>query len=317
MWCNTMKYKGKTASGLRMFLKQWDLQIMVAPAIICIIIFAYIPMWGILFAFKDYDIFHGFFASKWVGFKHFIMLFEAPEFPTVMRNTLVISCTKFIFGFPAPILLALMLNDIRFRFYKRTIQTLTYLPYFLSWVVVSGLVFNMLQSDGWVNDILVHTGLISKPAPFLMKAGNFLPILVTSGIWKNAGYGAIIYLAAISTIDPNLYEAADIDGASRFQKTFYITLPSISHVIVILMILAAGQILNAGFDDIYLLTNNMQNFMFTDVANSLDIYVYKSGVLSGRFSYGTAAGLFKGVVTCTLLTATNYIARKLGRPALW
>jgi putative aldouronate transport system permease protein len=290
---------------------------MVIIPLLVLILFQYVPMWGILFAFQDYSLFDGFAGSEWVGLKHFRMLFNAPEFPVVMRNTLGISVLKFLFGFPAPIILALMLNEVRRSGYKRTIQTITYLPHFISWVVVSGFLFNLLETDGLFNDVLAAVGIVEQPVSFLLQPQFFWAILVVSNIWKGVGYGAIIYLAAISNVDPNLYEAAEIDGAQRFQKIWYVTLPSILGVVFILMVLSIGNILNAGFEDIFLLTNNMRNYMLTDVANTIDIYVYREGVLGRRYSYATAAGLFKSILNATLLTLANTIVRRLGREGLW
>lgn len=311
-------YKSKSDSFLKRFAGQWDLQIMAIPPMLLVILFAYIPMWGILFAFKDYSIFKGFLASPWAGFKHFQMLFNAPEFPVVMRNTLAISFLKFLCGFPAPIILALMLNEVRSQLFKRSVQTITYLPHFVSWVVVSGLVFNLFASGhGLVNDILVSLNIIKDPVDWLLTPKYFWGILVSTGIWKDAGFGAIIYLAAIAGVDLNMYEAAEIDGANRFQKIIHITLPAISNVVVVLMILQVGNILNAGFEDIFLLTNNTRNFMLLDVANTIDIYVYREGIQNMRYSYGTAAGLFKGVLNVALLMSANYMARRFGRASLY
>jgi putative aldouronate transport system permease protein len=308
----------KGPSLLKRMIKQWDLQVMAIPPMILVIIFCYIPMWGILMAFKNFDIFEGFAKSPWAGFTHFRMLFNAPEFPSVMRNTLSISLMKLAFGFPAPIILALMLNEVKNVKFKRTIQTITYMPHFISWVVVAGFVFNIYgTSDGIINTVLASMNLIDRPIEWLTTSNKFWGILVSTGIWKDVGFGAIIYLAAMAGIDPSLYEAAEVDGATKLQKIIKITLPSIAPVITILLILAIGNILNSGFEDILLLTNNGTNPALMGVATNLDIYVYQQGVQNMRYSYATAAGLFKSVINVIMLTLANFTAKKINDSSLW
>jgi putative aldouronate transport system permease protein len=312
-----IKTKRKDSFPTRI-LKQWDLQVMAIPSMILLIIFCYIPMWGVLMSFQEYNLFKGFTESPWVGLMHFRMLFNAPEFPIIMRNTLVISMLRLVFGFPAPIILALMFNEIKNQTFKRTVQTVTYMPHFISWVVVSGFVFNVYgTSDGIINNVLKSANLISRPIEFLTSPQYFWAILVSTGIWKDVGFSAIIYLAAIAGIDPSLYEAANVDGASKLQKIFHITLPSIAPTIIILLILAIGNILNSGFQDILLLTNNGNNAILTDVATNIDIYVFKQGLTNMRYSYATAAGLFKSVVNVVLLGLANYTAKKVNDTSLW
>ncbi|MCL6459750.1 MAG: ABC transporter permease subunit [Gorillibacterium sp.] len=295
-------------------LKQWDIQLMVIPAIIFIFIFSYIPMYGVLMSFQDYSLFKGFMGSPWVGFKHFEMFFNAPEFWTVMRNTLVISLLKFGVGFPAPILLALMLNEVRGRVFKRSIQTISYLPHFLSWVIVSGFVVSLLSTDnGSVNILLQSLHLIDEPINFLSKPGYFWSILIVTGLWKEIGFASIVYLAAIAGVDPHLYEAASMDGANRFKQIFLVTLPSILPVVIIFMILAIGDLLNAGFEDILLLGSNP---VLRDVSDVIDTYVYRVGIQNSRFSYATAVGLFKAIISVGMLTGANFVARKSGN-SLW
>lgn len=303
---------------LKLFVKQWDYQLMILPSILFIIIFSYIPMWGVLISFKDYNLFKGFSASPWVGFKHFRMFFESPEYWGIMRNTLCISLLKLFIGFPAPIILALMLNEIAHGLFKRIIQTITYIPHFISWVVVSGLVFSMLAVDnGSVNGLLIKMAILDTPINWMSIPNLFWGILVSTGVWKEIGFGSIVYLAAIAGIDPALYEAAAIDGANRFKQIFLITLPSITPVIVIFLILGVGNILSAGFEDILLLTKNMNNGIVLPVANVIDTYVYEMGINQQRFSYATAAGLFKSVISILILMLANSIARRLGRTSLW
>lgn len=305
----------KKTRGLAVRLKkQWELQLMVVPALILVFIFSYIPMYGVLMAFQDYSIFDGFWASPWVGFKHFEMFFNAPEFWTIMRNTLVISALKLIIGFPAPIILALMLNEVKQMAFKRVIQTISYLPHFLSWVIVAGFAMSILSTDnGSLNILLQSLHVIDEPIGFLGTADYFWTILVSTNVWKEIGFNSIVYLAAIAGINPSLYEAAEMDGASRLKQISFITIPSIMPVIIIFFILAIGNLLNAGFEDILLLGSNP---VLRDVSDVIDTYVYRIGIENQRFSYATAAGLFKAVISVTLLTVANYIARRSGN-SLW
>jgi len=295
-------------------MNQWELQLMVIPAIIFIFIFSYIPMYGIIMAFKDYNIFKGLAESPWAGWKHFNMFFTAPEFTQVMRNTLVISFLKFFIGFPAPIILALMLNEVRNMFFKRIVQTVSYLPHFLSWVIVSGFVMSLLSTDnGSLNIVMQKLNLIDEPVSFLSIPNYFWTILVSTNVWKDIGFGSIVYLAAIAGVDTQLYEAAALDGANRFKQMYLITIPSILPVILIFMILAIGNLLNAGFEDILLLGSNP---VVRDVADVLDTYVYRRGIQNSLFSYATAVGLFKAIISVGLLTLANFLSRRAGS-SLW
>lgn len=302
------------SNGFTRFFKQIDLQLMVIPALILIFIFSYIPMYGILMAFQDYKIGRSFSSSPWVGLKHFIYFFNAPEFKTVMRNTIVISFLKFLIGFPAPIILALMLNEVRKMAFKRVVQTITYLPHFMSWVILGGLVSALLAVDnGSINMLLEKLNFIDKPINFLSLPEYFWGILVTTNVWKEIGFGSIVYLAAIAGVDPNTYEAASIDGASRFKQIYLITLPSIMPVISIFMILAIGNLLSAGFEDILILAANPA---IRDVSDVLETYVVRVGFDNYRYSYATAVGVFKAVVSVGLLSLANFIARRSGN-SLW
>jgi putative aldouronate transport system permease protein len=304
----------KQTGSIRRFIKQWDVQLMVIPAMLFIFVFSYLPMYGVLMAFQDYSIFRGFLNSSWVGFKHFEMFFHAPEFWTVMRNTLVISLLKLGVGFQAPIVLALMLNEINNRVFKRIVQTISYLPHFLSWVIVSGFVVSLLSTDnGSLNILLEKLHLIKEPLNFMSMPEYFWAILVTTGVWKEIGFASIVYLAAIAGINPHLYEAASIDGASKVRQIVSITIPSIMPVIVVFSILAIGNLLNAGFEDILLLAGNP---VLRDVSDVIDTYVYRVGINNSRFSYATAAGLFKAIISVGLLAGANYLARRSGN-SLW
>ncbi|MDQ6419493.1 ABC transporter permease subunit [Paenibacillus sp. LHD-117] len=301
---------------IQRLLKQWDIQLMVWPGILLIFVFAYIPMYGVLTGFMDYNIFTGgrIWDNPWVGWKHFQMFFDAPEFYNVMRNTIAISFLKFIIGFPAPIILALMLNEVRHMFFKRIVQTITYLPHFLSWVIVAGLFMSMLATEnGSVNMLLEKIGAIDEPVNFLSMSEYFWSILISANVWKEIGFGSIVYLAAISGVDPHLYEAADIDGASKFKQIYLITIPTIMPVIVIFMILSIGNLLSAGFEDILLLATNP---VLRPVSDVIDTYVYRVGLSNYRYSYATAVGLFKAVVSIGMLAIANYLARKSGN-SLW
>lgn len=271
-------------------------------------------MYGTLMAFQDYNIFKGFLASPWAGFKHFKMFFNSPDFWQIMRNTIVISLLKIIVGFPAPIMLALMLNEVRKMAFKRVVQTVSYLPHFMSWVIVAGFTMSILSTDnGSFNILLQKLNIIEEPVNWLSTSDYFWGILISANVWKDIGFASIIYLAAIAGVNPDMYEAASIDGASRFKQIFVITLPSIIPVIIIFMILAIGNLLTAGFEDILLLAANPA---LRDVSDVLDTYVYRIGIQSQRFSYATAVGLFKAVVSIGLLTMANHIARRSGH-SLW
>lgn len=304
----------KAAPFMIRILRQWEIQLMVIPPLMLILLFHYVPMYGVLMAFQDYNLFGGFFQSDWAGTKHFNQFFNSPEFWIIMRNTICISLLKFLIGFPAPILLALMLNEIRGAMFKRLVQTISYLPHFLSWVIVAGFVTSMLAADnGSVNTLLLKLNLIDESINFLSIPEYFWAILVTTNVWKEIGFAAIVYLAAIAGVDPHQYEAASIDGASRFKQIFMITLPNISPIIIIFMILAVGNILNAGFEDILLLATNP---VIRNVADVIDTYVYRIGLMNARYSYATAAGLFKAVVSVALLVIANSAARRMGH-SLW
>ncbi|MGN0182053.1 MAG: ABC transporter permease [Candidatus Ornithomonoglobus sp.] len=298
--------------------QQLELQSMIIPGFVLIFIFAYIPLFGIVVAFKDYNLYSGIMASPWVGLKHFQAFFSDRNFILIMRNTLVISVLKLIFGFPAPIILAVLLNEVANIRNRRVFQTITYMPHFISWVVVAGMLTTLLSMDGGtVNSILMSLGFIDEPINFLSNPNYFWTILVSANVWKSTGFNAIIFMAAISGISPDLYEAAALDGASHFRQIFAITLPCIMTQIVIVLILNVSNILNAGFDDILLLTNNGENRILMSVADVVDTYVYRVGIKAQRFSFATAAGVFKSVVNILMLLAANGISRKLGDVSLW
>lgn len=293
------------------FLKQFDLQLLVIPGIIHILIFSYIPMYGVLMAFQEFDLgdFPG--MSKWVGLKHFILLFTDPNFSIVMRNTIVISLLKLLINFPLPIIFAVLLNEITSKRFKKAIQTVSYLPHFISWVVAATLMFDFFSVDnGAVNYTLLALGLIERPIHFFGKGQYFWSMLVGTDIWKELGWNSIIYIAAITSIDSELYEAAQVDGAGRFARMWYITIAGIKPTIILLLIFTVGNLLNANFDQIMMLTNQMGNATLRQFADVIDTYVYRVGLREARFSFAAAAGLFKSGVNIVLLIAANQLARK-------
>jgi putative aldouronate transport system permease protein len=293
-------------------MKYWDLYLLMVPGILFFIIFKYVPMWGIVIAFQDYSVFAGIQGSEWVGFKHFERMFQAEEFYRIFNNTLLISIYKLFWGFPAPIIVALLLNELRNMMYKRTIQTIIYMPHFLSWVIVGGIMMNLLgPSTGVVNSFIQFLGF--EPIYFIADDSWFRTVLVTSDLWKSVGWGTILYLAALAGINPQLYEAATVDGANKWQQTWHITLPSLLPTIVILFILQMGNILEVGFEQVFILLNPL----VYNVGDVFETYVYRVGVTQGQFSYTTAVGLFKSVVALILVVAANKIAKKLGQNGLW
>ncbi|MBN2656005.1 MAG: sugar ABC transporter permease [Spirochaetales bacterium] len=299
-------------------IKVPELHIMIMPGIILLFIFVYVPMWGIIIAFQDYKLHKGFSQAEWVGMKHFISLFTDRAFPRVLLNTLVISLKRLFFLFPTPIILALMLNEIKVKKFKSVLQTISYLPHFISWVIAAGFIFSFLAVDGGdLNGVMMWMGIIDEPLNFLSRPDWFHTILISSNIWKTTGFGAIVYLAAIAGVDPALYEAAQMDGLNRFKQTIHITLPSIVPVIIVYLILTLASILTVGFEDILLLTKQMNNAILRSKADVIDTYVFRMGLSMGRYSYATAAGLFKGLVSVVLLWLGNRMAKALGRNSLW
>jgi len=284
------------------------LYLLLLPGLLYFVIYRYLPMAGIGIAFQDYSPFLGFDRSPWVGMKHFQNLFNSPDVLQAIWNTLVISFLQIIFAFPAPIVLALMLNELRNQTYKRVVQSVVYLPHFLSWVVVVGIVVIFFRNDGIINDILrVYFG-VEQPIRFLTDPGFFRPFIVAEVIWKEVGWGTIIFLAALAGVDPHLYEAARIDGASRWQQMWHVTLPAIRSTIVILFILRLGSVLDTGFEQIWLQLNAFN----MEVGNVLDTYVYYKGIQQSDYSFSTAVGLFKGLVGLVLVMAANRIAQRYG-----
>ncbi len=288
------------------------LLLMILPGLSIIFLFHYVPLYGLTIAFKDFRMDAGIFGSQWIGFDHFVRLFSGMDFLRALRNTLLISLLHLLFGFTAPIILALLLNEVRLHWYVRTVQTLTYLPHFFSWVILGGILLMLLSQDGPFHLLLHWSGL--DPISFLTNDTWFIATLVVSHIWQSAGYGSVIYLAALAGIPPTLYEAAVVDGANRWQQVWHITLPSLRPTITVLLILNLGGILNAGFDQIY----NLYNPLVYDVADILDTYVLRR-LQSLDYSLATAAGLFKSAVGFLLIVLANQFARKVtgGEHSIW
>lgn len=288
-----------------------NLYLFILPTLIYFAIFSYIPYYGLSIAFRDFKIFLGIGASPWVGFKYFNEFFNSPDFVRLLRNTVLISVMRIVFGFPVPIIFALLLNEVRHLWYKRTVQTITYFPHFLSWVVYAGMMLVFISPSGVVNQISASLG--GGPVPILTNSYLFLPMLIVTDILKGFGFGAIIYLAALTTIDPQLYEAAAVDGANKRQQVRHVTLPGIRSTMVVLLILSLGGLMNAGFDQIF----QFYNAAVLETADIIDTFVYRVGLQGNQFSLGTAVGLFKGVIGLLLIYTANRIIRRTGEASLW
>ncbi|MFS0726634.1 ABC transporter permease [Paenibacillus sp. 1P07SE] len=306
------KPKRRRSGLLLQLYKNRFLYLLGLPGILFFILFKYVPMGGIIIAFQNYSPIRGFLDSEFVGFAHFVRLFNEPDFWMIFRNTLLLSALGIIFLFPAPILLALILNEVRSQKYKRTVQTIIYLPHFISWVVIASLTFVFLSTEvGLVNKFLVFLG--AEKVRFLMAENYFYPIILLQGLWKDVGWNTIIYLAAIAGVNPALYEAAEIDGAGKFSKIWNVTIPSIIPTVIILFILGLGNILEVNFEQLWL----MQNPLVLNVAEVFDTYVYKVGIQGGQFSYSTAVGIFKSFVGLILILGANSWVRKKGYEGIW
>ena len=284
---------------------------MLLPGLVYFIVYRYVPMFGLAIAFKRYFPNVGFLRSEWVGLYYFQRIFRSPEVTRVFTNTLVISVAKIIFAFPVPIVLALLINEVRSLPLKKTVQTVSYLPHFLSWVIFGEIIKVILAGDGVINWAITSMG--GDPIYFMIQPQSFRPILVITAILKNSGWGTIVYLAAMSTIDPQLYEAATIDGAGRFRRILHITLPSIKSVIAILLILRIGYILDAGFHQVFVLYNEA----VYSTGDIFDTYVYRVGISQGEYSLATAVGLLKGGVGFILVMIANRFSKAIGEEGVW
>ena len=292
---------------LSVLKKDWQLWIMILPAIVYIIIFCYGPMYGIQLAFRKYDFSKGLTGGDWVGFKYFIQYFESPMFWTTLRNTFIISFFTLICGFPAPILLALVVNSLRQQKLKKVVQTAVYMPYFISTVVMVAILQILLSpSTGVVSGLLKSMHLIPPSINLLGTPSGFVPVYVLSGIWQSAGWNSIIFIAALSSVDGQLYDAAKVDGANRWQQVIHVELPALVPTIVILLIMNMGRVLSVGFEKVFL----MQNDMNLPVSEVISTYVFNVGVQSGQFSFGSAVGLFNTVINFAFLMIANMVSKK-------
>ncbi|RCW49403.1 ABC transporter permease [Paenibacillus prosopidis] len=293
--------------------QQRYLYMMSLPFVIWIFIFSYVPVWGWLTAFQNYKPKNSILDQKWVGFENFIELFQDERFYIVLRNTLAMSTMGLVVGFTVPVIFALLLNEMRGQFFKRSVQTISYLPHFVSWVVVAGLVSKMLSTDGGaVNQLLMWLNIIDAPIQFMAKGSWFWGIVTASDLWKEMGWNSIIFLAAMAGIDPELYEASTVDGAGRFRKMWHITLPGIRTTFMVLFILSIGHLISIGFEKQFLLGNPL----VSDFSEVLDLYALKYGIQMSRYSYGTAIGIFNSVVSILLVFIANGIYKRVTKESI-
>jgi putative aldouronate transport system permease protein len=301
----------KVSAMARLNHYKW-LYLMLIPGIAYFAVFKYAPMYGVTIAFQDYLPFLGYSGSPWVGLKHFEALFSGPDFPRIMGNTLILAALHVLITFPAPIIVALLLNELRVTWLKRAVQSSIYIPHFLSWTIVASLTFLLFGLDpGPITK--VASSLLGHRVDFLADPLWFRPLIILQSLWKGTGWGTIIYLAALTGVDPNLYEAARIDGASRWRQMWHITLPAIRSTVVVMAILLTGNLLDTGFEQIFLMTNSLNR----SVADVFDTYVYIMGITQGAFSYSTAVGLFKAVIGIVLIFGSNWLARRSGQSGLF
>jgi putative aldouronate transport system permease protein len=306
-----VKRRQPWAGTARKLFRYRYLYMLLVPGLLYLLFFCYLPMFGLVIAFQDFKPFLGVWKSKFNGLGNFTYLFKSSQFRSALLNTFIISGYKILFGFPVPILFALLMNEIRSRTLKRSIQTILYLPHFLSWVIMFGLLFTFLSEFGPLNQLIVRLG--GKTIFFLSDSRYFRSVLVLSDIWKEVGWSAIIYLAALAGISPDLYEAATIDGASRFKCIMKISLPSIVPTITIMLLLRIGGILNAGFEQII----NLYNATVLNVGDIIDTYVYRIGLQQMKFGYSAAAGMFKSIIALVLVLSTNHFVKKTEQGGLF
>ena len=303
---------------LQSLVKQRELWLLCVPIIVWVAIFCYYPMYGLLMAFVDYVPGREIWQCDFVGLKYFARFVTGNDFPRLLRNTLAMSGLSLTVGFVCPILFAFMLNELGNLKIKKFVQTASYLPHFISWVVCATLMFDLMSTDGGaINEFLMWIGVIKEPIGFFTEGKYFWGITLCTDIWKELGWNAIIFISAITSISQDMYEAADIDGATRAQKMWHITIKSIKPTIILMFIFQVGGILNANFDQIMMLTKQMGNSMLKEYADVLDTFIYRLGVSQGRFSFAAAAGLFKSIVNFALLLGSNYVAGKFGEAQLF
>lgn len=307
-----VREKTKKEKRRSSFKRNKWMYIMLIPGVLYYIIFHYVPMWGVTLAFKNYSPYLGFMASPWVGTEHFRTFFSNPDFFRLLRNTLTISFLNIVITFPVPILLALLLNEVKHEGYKKSIQTLVYIPHFISMVIIASIFYILFNTrTGPINTLIQSFG--GTKIEFLGSEAWFRPLIIIQSIWKETGWGTIIFLAALAGVDVEQYEAALVDGANRWHKLWYITLPALKSTVILLLIMRMGSVMNTGFEQIYL----MKNALNTTVADVFDTYVYTMGVTQGSFSYSTAVGLFKSLVSLILIQSANFFAKKFGEGGLF
>ena len=327
--CYIAKYRSKVGIGMlhqsnatsliprggsllrKRIVRNWCIYLLFIPTLVYFLLFAYVPFYWLQVAFKDFKVFAGLAASPWVGWKHFSQIISDPMMPRLVGNTVRISLLNIIFGFPVPIIFALLLNEVQNRKFKRIAQTLSYFPHFLSWVVYAGVVFAVVGPNGAINSVIESLGY--DRMNFLTDPSLFLPVLVISGVLKGFGWTAIIYLASISGINPQLYEAACIDGAGRFRQMWHVTLPGIRPIIMLTLCLSIAGLLNGNFDQVFMFLNASNKV----VGEIIGTYVYKMGLLNNKYEYATAMGLMQGIISTCLLVGANTLSRKFGEKSLW
>lgn len=301
----------KKGLKLKKILTNYQLYLFLLPALIYFIVFHYVPMYGVLIAFKDFVATKGIMGSPWVGFKHFERFFDSYQFWSLIKNTLGLSVTQLVVGFPLPIFLALMLNQMRSEKSKRFVQTVVYAPHFISVVVLAGMIYVFFSNNGLINNLILMFG--GDPISFMAKPEWFKPLYIASGVWQETGWAAIIYLAALAGVSPELHEAAIMDGANKWQRIFHVDIPAIMPTAVILLILSVGSIMNIGFEKAYLLQTPMNQ----PSAEIIPTYVYKMGLQQAQYSFAAAVGLFNAVINLILLVAVNKFAKRLSGTGLW
>lgn len=309
---NLLAQKALGHRRTKWFRRDIQLYLLLALPIIYFFVFKYIPMYGAVIAFKDYSIFKGVAGSEWVGFENFKELFKMSQFYEVVRNTLMLNLLDLLFSFPAPIILAILLNELRVTWFKKFAQTILYLPHFISWIIIGGLVLQIFATKGGlINNFIGALGM--GPIPFLTDKNAWLFVYLATGIWQSAGWGTIIYLAALTGINKELYEAADVDGAGRLRKIWNITLPGIRSTVVVMLIMKLGQIMTIGFERPFA----MGNSLVMDYAEVISTFVYKAGLQSAQFSLATAMGLFQAIVGLFFVVLANTIAKRFGEQGIW
>ncbi|HEW8901077.1 TPA: sugar ABC transporter permease [Streptococcus pneumoniae] len=302
--------KSKIQLTVEHIQKYWILYLMMIPATVLLILFTYGPMYGIIMAFQDFTVFKGYTGSPFVGLKHFQRLFSDPLFYRLFKNTFMVGVLDFLFSFPAPLIFALILNEVRKVRFKSVVQSISYLPHFIPLVVMVGIIFELFGSYGIINSLFSSLGM--EPISFFTKSEWFLPLYIGSGVWKTIGWGSIIYMGALTNIDSTLYEAADMDGANRWHKMWHVTLPSLRPTVVTLFILNAGGIMQVGFEKVFLMSSPATY----EVSDVLSTYVYRQGILNSDFSYSAAVGLFNNIVALLFVLLANKIAKKLGEEGI-